>query len=55
MIGELAMRVTSGSDGWGPGQLVIAAVHLVVFVEVAYPSECRFPQGGLRVALHPVA
>jgi len=25
------------------------------FPDVAYPSECRFPQGGLRVALHPVA
>ncbi len=23
--------------------------------EMAYPSECRFPQGGLRVALHLVA
>lgn len=27
------MRVASGSDGWGPGELVIAALHLVVFVE----------------------
>lgn len=33
MIGGLAMRGASGSDGWDPGELVIAAVHLVVFVE----------------------
>jgi len=32
-----------------------AGAENAYFPRVAYPSECRFPQGGLRVALHPVA